>query len=71
MTPAKYTNAAQQRVLNTLKVLAELQQTGATPSEVASRLNTLRSNTTRDLANLWLAGLATRRNLRWYPRATP
>lgn len=54
----KYTNAAQQRILRTLLILAEHALDGVTPGEIARQLNTLPSNTTRDLANLRLAGLA-------------
>ena len=67
MTAARYTNAAQQRVLRTLRLLADLHPTGASPSDIATRIGTLRSNTTRDLANLRMAGLATTTNGRWYP----
>lgn len=54
----KYTNAAQQRILRTLLILAEHALDGAAPGEIARQLSTLPSNTTRDLANLRLAGLA-------------
>lgn len=54
----KYTNAAQQRILRTLLILAEHALDGVTPGEIARQLATLPSNTTRDLANLRLAGLA-------------
>ena len=66
MTAARYTNTAQQRVLHTLRLLAEVRSTGASPSDIAARIGTLRSNTTRDLANLRMAGLATAANGRWY-----
>lgn len=66
MTTARYRNAAQQRVLHTLRLLADLSATGASPSDIAARIGTLRSNTTRDLANLRIAGLATSSNGRWY-----
>jgi DNA-binding MarR family transcriptional regulator len=54
----KYINAAQQRVLRTLLTLAEHDLDGLLPGEIARNLDTLPSNTTRDLANLRLAGLA-------------
>lgn len=66
MTTGRYTNAAQQRVLHTLRLLAEVRSTGALPSDIAARIGTLRSNTTRDLANLRIAGLATAAHGRWY-----
>jgi DNA-binding MarR family transcriptional regulator len=58
MTSDKYLNAAQQRVLSTLLILADHDLNGLAPGEVARRLGTLPSNTTRDLANLRAAGLA-------------
>lgn len=67
MTNTKYANIAQQRVLCTLRMLTEVCNTGATPSEIATRLNTAPSNTTRDLANLRMAGLAMPVNGRWFP----
>lgn len=66
MTTARYRNAAQQRVLRTLRLLADLSATGASPSDIAAGVGTLRSNTTRDLANLRIAGLASAANGRWY-----
>lgn len=54
----KYINAAQQRILRTLLTLAEHDLDGLSPGEIARSLDTLPSNTTRDLANLRLAGLA-------------
>lgn len=66
MTTARYRNAAQQRVLRTLRLLSDLGPTGASPSYIATDIGTLRSNTTRDLANLRIAGLATSANGRWY-----
>ena len=66
----KYINAAQQRALRTLLILAEHDLDGLTPGEIARQLDTLPSNTTRDLANLRLAGLAEMlTNGRW--RITP
>jgi DNA-binding IclR family transcriptional regulator len=67
MTTDKYQNAAQQRVLQTLLVLAAHGHEGIAPSEVARAVGTLPSNTTRDLANLRLAGLADEHHGRWYP----
>ena len=58
MADEKYLNAAQQRALQTLLMLAEHDLDGIAPGEIARHLNTLPSNTTRDLANLRLAGLA-------------
>ncbi|GMV30702.1 MAG: hypothetical protein AMXMBFR59_28270 [Rhodanobacteraceae bacterium] len=66
MTTDRYWNAAQQRVLRTLRLLNNLGATGASPSDIAAGVGTLRSNTTRDLANLRTAGLATAANGRWY-----
>ncbi len=66
MTDEKYANAAQQRALRTLLMLAAHDLDGLAPGEIARSLNTLPSNTTRDLANLRLAGLAeTLGNGRW------
>lgn len=67
MTTDKYQNFAQQRVLQTLLVLAAHGHDGIAPSEVARAVDTLPSNTTRDLANLRLAGLAEEHDGRWYP----
>jgi len=58
MSDEKYINAAQQRALRTLLMLAEHDLDGLAPGEIARHLKTLPSNTTRDLANLRLAGLA-------------
>jgi DNA-binding IclR family transcriptional regulator len=58
ITDEKYLNAAQQRALRTLLMLAEHDLDGLSPGEIARHLKTLPSNTTRDLANLRLAGLA-------------
>lgn len=66
MNAARYRNAAQQRVLRTLRLLSELGTTGASPGYIAAGIGTLRSNTTRDLANLRIAGMATSANGRWY-----
>lgn len=63
----KYTNAAQQRVLQTLRLLAESAPNGTFPSQIAARFRTLPSNTTRDLANLRQAGFAVRVHGRWFP----
>lgn len=57
MTP-NYINAAQQRVLRVLVLLAGHEITGLAPSEIAKAVRTSASNTTRDLANLREAGLA-------------
>ena len=61
----QYTNAAQQRVLKTLRVLIEHIAEGVTPGEIAAEVNTLPSNTTRDLANLHIAGFAEAIEGRW------
>lgn len=66
MSDEHYANAAQQRVLRTLVVLIESGQAGASPSEVAEKVGTIPSNTTRDLANLRLAGLARTAKKRWF-----
>lgn len=63
----RYRNRAQQRVLLTLKLLLAHQADGITPSQIATAIQTLRSNTTRDLANLDIAGLARSRYGRWFP----
>lgn len=66
MNSEKYINAAQQRALRTLLMLAEHDLDGLAPGEIARQLKTLPSNTTRDLANLRVAGLAeTTGNGRW------
>lgn len=67
MTDTKYANVAQQRVLHTLQLLTEANETGVAPGELARRLNTAPSNTPRDLANLRMAGLAIPINGRWFP----
>lgn len=64
MTDSKYANTAQQRVLLTLHLLAKHPE-GVFPAEIARVLDTLASNTTRDLANLRLAGLAVAVDGRW------
>lgn len=66
MTSDKYINVAQQRALRTLLILADHDLEGLTPGEIARQIDTLPSNTTRDLANLRLAGLAeVMPNSRW------
>jgi DNA-binding IclR family transcriptional regulator len=57
---SKYTNAAQQRVLKALMVLAGHELEGLAPAQVARALHTSQSNATRDLANLLESGLAER-----------
>jgi hypothetical protein len=52
--------------LLTLKVLVEARESGSLPSQIAAHVGTIRSNTTRDLANLRMAGLATTAQSRWY-----
>jgi len=55
---ADYINAAQQRLLKTVLLLAGNEFTGLAPSDLAKALQTNPSNVTRDLANLKEAGLA-------------
>ncbi|MGN6229158.1 MAG: winged helix-turn-helix domain-containing protein [Dyella sp.] len=55
---ANYVNAAQQRVLKMLMLLAGHEMFGLAPSEIAKAIKTSPSNVTRDLANLKEAGLA-------------
>jgi DNA-binding IclR family transcriptional regulator len=55
---ANYINAAQQRVLRILILLAGHEVTGLAPGEIAAAARTSASNVTRDLANLREAGLA-------------
>jgi hypothetical protein len=65
MTQKKYTNAAQQRVLQTLRILMEHPTGGIAHNEIARALKTLPSNTTRGLANLRIAGFAESCERRW------
>lgn len=65
MINGKHANASQQRVLATLNFLARHPE-GASPGEIAKALGTLASNSTRDLANLRLAGVAVAVDGRWY-----
>lgn len=53
-----YINAAQQRLLKTILLLAGNEFSGLAPSDLAKALKTNPSNVTRDLANLKEAGLA-------------
>lgn len=55
-----YINAAQQRILKTVLLLAGKEFDGVQPSALAKALNTNPSNVTRDLANLQEAGFAER-----------
>lgn len=55
---ADYINAAQQRLLKVVVLLAGNEFGGLAPSDLAKALNTNPSNITRDLANLKEAGLA-------------
>jgi DNA-binding IclR family transcriptional regulator len=61
MSDNRYINAAQQRVLLMLTMLAGHEVHGLLPSELAKALRTSNSNITRDLANLKEAGLAEQR----------
>lgn len=63
----RYRNETQQRVLSTLKILIAHSADGIPPGQIATALETLASNTTRDLANLEIAGLARQRHGRWFP----
>lgn len=58
MSNAAYINAAQQRVLRILLMLAGHELMGLAPGEIAKALKTNPSNVTRDLANLREAGMA-------------
>ncbi len=67
MTEPKYCSASQQRVLRTLLVLANHPVEGVLPGVIAAHLQTLPSNTTRDLANLRIVGLARKDKGLWFP----
>lgn len=58
MSAANYINAAQQRVLKILMLLAGHEVMGLAPGEIAKTVGTSASNITRDLANLRQAGYA-------------
>lgn len=58
MSAPNYINAAQQRVLKILMLLAGHEMMGLTPGEIAKAVRTSASNVTRDLANLREAGYA-------------
>ena len=58
MSKEIYINAAQQRLLKAVVLLAGNEFNGLAPSDLAKALNTNPSNVTRDLANLKEAGLA-------------
>lgn len=58
MSKEIYINAAQQRLLKAIVLLAGNEFSGLAPSDLAKALNTNPSNVTRDLANLKEAGLA-------------
>lgn len=57
---ADYINAAQQRILKTVLLMAGKEFDGVQPSALAKALGTNPSNVTRDLANLQEAGFAER-----------
>ena len=66
-----YTNAAQQRILAAVVVLAGHEAMGLAPNQLAKALRSSASNTTRDLANLVEAGFVERLesgNVRLGPR---
>ena len=54
----RYRSESKQRLLETLKCLAGHEVDGLAPSQIAKRVGTGESNTTSDLAQLHLAGLA-------------
>lgn len=54
----RYRSASKQRLLKTLKVLAGREVHGLSPSQIARAVGTGESNTTSDLAQLYLAELA-------------
>lgn len=56
--PADYTNEAQQRICEMLRVLAGNEFTGLAPSQIAKAMNVSASVITRDLFNLQKAGFA-------------
>lgn len=58
MSKEIYINAAQQRLLKAIVLLAGNEFSGLAPSDLAKALGTNPSNVTRDLANLKEAGLA-------------
>lgn len=58
MSAPNYINAAQQRVLKVLMLLAGHEMMGLAPNEIAKAVRTSASNVTRDLANLREAGMA-------------
>lgn len=62
----RYRHLAQQRVLLTLKILLAHSVEGITPSQISIAVATSPSNTTRDLCNLQIAGLAHQRYGRWF-----
>lgn len=55
-----YKNAAQQRVLRALSILAGNEVMGVAPTQLSKALRTSASNVTRDLFNLCEAGFAER-----------
>jgi len=55
---ANYSNAAQQRILKVIQILAGQELQGLAPTDLARALGTTPSNVTRDLANLREAGWA-------------
>ena len=59
MSDDKYTNAAQQRILNLVMLLGEDVVTGFSPAQIAKQMNVPASYVTRDLDNLKTAGWAT------------
>lgn len=67
MSDLKYQHAGQQRALKTLLVLVDHAAQGVTPTAIAAAVGTLLSNTTRDLANLKIAGLAQQDRGLWFP----
>lgn len=58
MSGGAYTNDAQQRILRLLQTLAGNEITGLAPAEIARQQGCTAPMVTRDLANLFQAGLA-------------
>ena len=66
-----YTNAAQQRLLQLLDLLAGHELQGLAPAEIAKALNVSASAVTRDLDNLRTAGWAERDEATGHWKLTP
>jgi DNA-binding IclR family transcriptional regulator len=59
-TPSPYINEAQQRLLQTIDLLAGNEVQGLAPGEIAKAMGCAASQVTRDMANLQHAGWAER-----------